>query len=129
MIRKIAIAILIVYVGIIAYANIRFRNPSMDLQPIQVQAFEVSGLDSSQVSNYCDRLKKEEHITAVSYRQDTQLLSVSYHYQQVPMEKLMLLLGNNGTVKVNTKSFPQKPTCPVHGYIAVWHKFLEFHTF
>ena len=129
MMRKIAIAILVVYAGIVVYANMRFRNPSMDLQPIQVQAFQLSGLDSTEVKSYCEQIKKDEHITALSYDKDSQLLSVSYHYQEVPSEKLMLLLGDNGAVKVTPKTFAQKPTCPVHGYLAVWHKFLEFHTF
>jgi len=129
MIKKLAIAILICYAGVVVYANARYRNPSKDLQPVQIQAFEVNGLDSSAVDVFCDQLKSDDRITAVSFNRKEQLVSVSYHYQLLSKEELMIAMSKHGDLSIKQKSFPEKASCPVHGYLAVWDKFLEFHTF
>lgn len=128
--KKILYITLAIYAGFIIYANCRTHNPSKDLTPVHVQAFEVKGLDEKNAAEIESAFRQNDQVTGYSIKPADELVSVTYKYQEFPQNEIEKILSVGGSLAVVPKIFAtQQSKCPVHKYLIVWEKLLDVHTF
>jgi len=128
--KKILYITLVIYAGFIVYANCRTHNPSKDLTPVHVQAFEVKGLDQQNAEEIETAFRQNNQVTGFCIKPTEQLVSVTYKYQDFPQYEVEKILSVDGSLQVLPKIFAtQQSKCSVNKYLIVWEKLLDVHTF
>lgn len=130
MIRKILLLIAVLYGVFVAYANIRFQNPSTQLAPVDLKTFRFAAIDSTEAAAVKSLLLSTPGIRAVSMNEKENLIGVTYEFERISDSHLLQLVSLEKTFAVEPVVFSTSgPSCPVHGVIVVWEKALAFHRF
>ena len=105
------------------YANLRFVNPSTELEPIHARTFEVTGIDEANKNAYESFLKSSQSVRAVALHTENNTLGLTYFFKSVSEEELMALLSWEGKIQVKPKEmYTSGPQCPVQGVAVIWDK-------
>jgi hypothetical protein len=130
MMRKILILLVIAYASFIAYANLRFENPSAQLEPVDVATFTVDSIATDEASALQKMLIDHPNITAASVNAAGGIIGLTYHFEKMTMDELEKTVSVNGKYSIKEKVFASSGgKCPVHGAFEFWDKALAFHRF
>lgn len=105
------------------YANLRFVNPSAQLEPIHARTFALDGLNASDAGDYKAYLRSSNCVRAISLDTDHNTLGLTYYHKAIAENELIRLLSWDGKIKAQPKDMTTSaPQCPVQGVAVLWER-------
>jgi hypothetical protein len=104
------------FVALFGYANLRVLSPGERMKPVELSSFHLDGkLDQTNCFALEQQIENTPGVNACTINEKSKTACVIYDYSQLQETRLVSLLGNNGTIRVEKKDLAAAGGgCPVH---------------
>jgi len=113
--------LLLAFLGLMIYANVRPYNPSEKLPAVSMSQFTLTPItDTVQFDRVTKSIDKLSGVNAVSLKMGSNTAAVMYCPDKTSPNEVMKLLSDDGRIKVSENDLLQcgKRGCPVMGPMA-----------
>ncbi|MEO7989942.1 MAG: hypothetical protein ABI663_10400 [Chryseolinea sp.] len=113
--KTITLFVLVGFVGLFGYANIRQLSISEKLKAVHLASFTLKGnLNSEEKLALEKKVSALAGVTACSVNREGNIVSVIFYPEQTNETTLASLLSNQGKLTVTQKQLAISGGCPVH---------------
>jgi hypothetical protein len=124
-IKILSLCLGVAFIGLIGYANFRYKSPAEKLEKVQLASFKLTGNLTTEESVSLEKtVSGTLGVTACTLRENGNIASVIFIPKKITIEYLKELLSNNGKISVTQKQLATSGGCPVHKVNASLDRFI-----